>query len=406
MDTVFAPRVRCYLKNLLEHTMQNLTTPHPIRLVSASHGGPKDGTKQLCDRFKISLPYAGQTVTWEVIFQAHKPELPPDFIFDDTSFLPNIEEVPSLCEWDSEDDHALTNVIQELLEQYRKHQVSMLDDSPRLQFEYSSLVHQSDIAESNIQVHLNKKNPGSPVRFWITLPIDFSKLPPLFAKDAFSHQARRVVHDPFKTQLVQLGESASLSDGKCSFPKKENLSEDMAILQVTFQSPEGSRILPQLFLSPRVEALGGSLAVKLPSFNKDSCLMDYVPQVKELLEKKVEQVSTSFAKRKEYVAAFLNLFGRNLLEFDAEGFASLSFLFEHDDFFFILIIAIPRTFPQDKPSLTFQSAYHTSCGWPYSITCTDYPYSPRWEASEMADRARTFVMDYVPSFQTSSVKNR
>ncbi|XP_037575032.1 BRISC and BRCA1-A complex member 2 [Dermacentor silvarum] len=368
MDTVFAPRVRCYLKNLLEHTMQNLTTPHPIRLVSASHGGPKDGTKQLCDRFKISLPYAGQTVTWEVIFQAHKPDLPPDFIFDDTSFLPNIEEVPSLCDWDSEDDEALTNVIQELLEQYRKHQVSMLDDSPRLQFEYSSLVHQSDIAESNIQVHLNKKNPGSPVRFWITLPIDFSKLPPVFAK--------------------------------------ENLSEDMAILQVTFQSPEGSRILPQLFLSPRVEALGGSLAVKLPAFNKDSCLMDYVPQVKELLEKKVEQVSTSFAKRKEYVAAFLNLFGRNLLEFDTEGFASLSFLFEHDDFFFILIIAIPRTFPQDKPSLTFQSAYHTSCGWPYSITCTDYPYSPRWEASEMADRARTFVMEYVPSFQTSSVKNR
>nr|XP_037274257.1 LOW QUALITY PROTEIN: BRISC and BRCA1-A complex member 2-like [Rhipicephalus microplus] len=370
MDTVFAPRVRCYLKNLLEHSMQNLTTPHPIRLVSASHGGPKDETKQLCDRFKISLPYAGQTVTWEVIFQAHKPELPPDFIFDDTSFVPNIEEVPSLCEWDSEDDQALTNVIQELLEQYRKHQASMLDDSPRLQFEYSSLVHQSDIPESNIQVHLNKKNPGSPVRFWIRLPIDFSKLPPVFAK--------------------------------------ENLSEDMAVLQVTFQSPEGSRILPQLFLSPRVEALGGSLAVKLPSFNKDSCLMDYVPQVKELLEKKVEQVSTSFAKRKEYVAAFLNLFGRNLLEFDAEGFASLSFLFEHDDFFFILIIAIPRTFPQDKPSLTFQSAYHTSCGWPYSITCTDYPYSPRWEASEMAgpSKVQTFVMDYVPSFQTSSLKNR
>ncbi|KAH8028285.1 hypothetical protein HPB51_014941 [Rhipicephalus microplus] len=275
MDTVFAPRVRCYLKNLLEHSMQNLTTPHPIRLVSASHGGPKDETKQLCDRFKISLPYAGQTVTWEVIFQAHKPELPPDFIFDDTSFVPNIEEVPSLCEWDSEDDQALTNVIQELLEQYRKHQASMLDDSPRLQFEYSSLVHQSDIPESNIQVHLNKK---------------------------------------------------------------------------------------------------------------------------------VEQVSTSFAKRKEYVAAFLNLFGRNLLEFDAEGFASLSFLFEHDDFFFILIIAIPRTFPQDKPSLTFQSAYHTSCGWPYSITCTDYPYSPRWEASEMAGPSKVQLPWQLLSFSDTPLR--
>lgn len=368
MEAIFAPRVRCYLKNLLDHSLQHMTTPYHARVVTANHGGPKDGTEQLCDRFKVSLPYGGQTVTWEVIFNAHRPEFPPDFIFDDASFQPDIEELPSLCDWDYEDDSALTKVIQELLEQYRKHQVSMLDGSPRLQFEYSSLVHQSDIPESNIQVHANWKNPGSPVRFWITLPIDFTGLPPVFAR--------------------------------------ENLSQDTAVLQVTFQSPDGSRILPQLFLSPRVEGVSGAMVVKLPPFNKDSCLMDYVPQVKELLEKKVEQVTTSFQRRKEYVAAFLTLFGGNLLEYDAEGFASLSFLFEHDNFFFILSIAIPRSFPLDKPSLTFQSAYHTSCGWPYSITCTDYPYSPRWEAAEMADRARSFVMEYVPSFRTSSVKNR
>ncbi|KAH9376082.1 hypothetical protein HPB48_012285 [Haemaphysalis longicornis] len=302
--------------------------------------------------------------TGEVIFNAHRPELPPDFIFDDSSFQPDIEELPSLCEWNHEDDSALTNVIQELLEQYRKHQVSMLDSSPRLQFEYSSLVHQSDIAESNIQVHANWKNPGSPVRHRV----------------AFS-------------------------------PLQENLSQDTAILQVTFQNPDGTRILPQLFLVAKCRVLGVSsvMALKLPPFNKDSCLMDYVPQVKELLEKKVGTlpVSASFQRRKEYVAAFLALFAWKRARVRCRGILrACLFFFEHENFFFILSIAIPRSFPLDKPSLTFQSAYHTSCGWPYSITCTDYPYSPRWEATEMADRARSFVMEYVPSFRSSSVKNR
>uniref|UniRef100_A0A131XUG7 BRISC and BRCA1-A complex member 2 n=1 Tax=Ixodes ricinus TaxID=34613 RepID=A0A131XUG7_IXORI len=369
MYSSFAPHVRNYLQALLEYAVQNLKTTHAVRVISAGEGGPRDGTRQFCDRFKLLLPYAGQSVTWEVIFQAHRPEFPPDFIFDDMSFLPKIENIPGLWDWDADDDGALVKVVFELLDEYRKHQASLLDDFPRLQFEYSSLVHQSDIPETNIQVHLNRKNPGSAVRFWITLPVDFSRLPPVFTK--------------------------------------ENLSEDTAILQVTFQTPEGSRILPQLFLSPRVEeGLGGTMSLKIPAFSKDGCLMDYVPLVKQLLENKVEQVSTSFAKRKEYISAFLSLFGRSLIEFDSEGFGSISFLFEHDDFFFILNISIPRSFPHDKPSLTFQSAYHASGGWPYTITCTDYPYSPRWDPSEMADRARVFVMEYVPNFQSSSVKNR
>ncbi|XP_064484121.1 BRISC and BRCA1-A complex member 2-like [Ornithodoros turicata] len=369
MDQSYAPHVRVFLQNLLDHSIENIRTTHPIRLISADHGGPRDGSKQLLDRFKISVPYGGQTLMWEVIFQAHRADWPPDFIFDDVLFLPDIAEIPSLLNWNHSDEKALIPVLNELLDLYRKFQVTTLESYPRAQFEYTSLVLQTDITESAVEVYINKKNANGPIRFWIRLPIDFSKLPPVFAK--------------------------------------ENLSEDSAILQVTFQTPDGNRVIPQLFLSPRVqEGIGGTLSMRIPALNKDCCLMDYVPVVKQLIENKVEQVSSSFAKRKEYISALLGLFGGSLIEFDAENFTSISFLFEHKDFFFLLSISLPRFFPQDKPSLTFQSIYHTSMGWPYSITCTDYPYSPRWTPQEMANRARTFIVDYVQTFQRSSLKNR
>ncbi|CAN8008657.1 unnamed protein product, partial [Ixodes pacificus] len=94
MYSSFAPHVRNYLQALLEYAVQNLKTTHAVRVISAGEGGPRDGTRQFCDRFKLLLPYAGQSVTWEVIFQAHRPEFPPDFIFDDMSFLPKIEDIP------------------------------------------------------------------------------------------------------------------------------------------------------------------------------------------------------------------------------------------------------------------------------------------------------------------------
>ncbi|EEC19399.1 protein BRE, putative [Ixodes scapularis] len=371
MYSSFAPHVRNYLQALLEYAVQNLKTTHAVRVISAGEGGPRDGTRQFCDRFKLLLPYAGQSVTWEVIFQAHRPEFPPDFIFDDMSFLPKIEDIPGLWDWDADDDGALVKVVFEMLDEYRKHQASLLDDFPRLQFEYSSLVHQSDIPETNIQVHLNRKNPGSAVRFWITLPVDFSRLPPVFTK--------------------------------------ENLSEDTAILQVTFQTPEGSRILPQLFLSPRVEeGLGGTMSLKIPAFSKDGCLMDYVPLIYLLSFFSMSNYNLLIVAILLLCSTFSHFHSLQKAVKKDLALPSLAAVSGARDLALPLLVAvsIPRSFPHDKPSLTFQSAYHASGGWPYTITCTDYPYSPRWDPGEMADRARIFVTEYVPNFQSSSVKNR
>lgn len=66
---------------------------------------------------------------WEVIFDPSTPWFAPDFRFDDECFLSNIDEeylenkVPSLAKWNENDPKSLSNVIAELIELYKIHQV-------------------------------------------------------------------------------------------------------------------------------------------------------------------------------------------------------------------------------------------------------------------------------------------
>jgi len=102
-----------------------------LKIDNVQSGRPTIETSNCGDRFKLIIPYAGQSVTWEVVFNSVLPHFPPDFHFDDDTFLsdPEIElieeTVPSLANWDCQDSKSLLNVICELLALYRKYQVSI-----------------------------------------------------------------------------------------------------------------------------------------------------------------------------------------------------------------------------------------------------------------------------------------
>lgn len=94
-----------------------------------------DSVSSSCDRskndcFKLSIPYAGEHLVWNVLFNSQCPEMGPDFIFNDQNFLmdPDIDIlstwVPSLVKWNPNDTDALLNVLIELLLYYKEHQVS------------------------------------------------------------------------------------------------------------------------------------------------------------------------------------------------------------------------------------------------------------------------------------------
>ncbi|XP_014779468.1 BRISC and BRCA1-A complex member 2 [Octopus bimaculoides] len=254
------------------------------------------------DRFKVALPYAGCFVTWEVLFDCNHPDDPPDFIFDadQKGFAPELETIESLINWDHYKASSLLIVLQELLGKYRLYQQQLVESNYRLKFEYESLLEHTDVKPEEVEMHISRTENQAvgPVHFLIKMSVDFSRIPSYLTKD-----------DP---------------------------GEDNAVLLLMFPYPGAPTVNPQLHLSPRVEnALGGSANLRIPPFPNGGVLIDYVPKVNQLLKNKVEQVVQSYEKRKEYIASFLSHFARSLIEYDAEGFSRISFLFEWNDFFFI-----------------------------------------------------------------------
>ena len=253
--------------------------------------------------------------------------------------------------------------------------MSLLTDYSRLHFEYSSLVCQTSVCEEDVEVLIGSRNTnvksrlmGAAVNFLIRLKIDFSDLPPVQAE--------------------------------------EDTGDTVALLLVTFYPPEGSRITPQLYLSPRVEkALGGSSSFHLPPFPAGNCLMDYVPVVVELLRERVKAMAVTFEKKKEFLASFIHKLGKALLEYDSSSFSQASFLLECRDFYFVLHITLPMHFPKERPNYVLQSVYHSSFGKPYKSALEEYPYSPRWEPSEMVERACAFITSHIETFQRNSVQS-
>jgi len=337
------------------------------------------------DRFKVAIPYGGNTLTWEIIFNFYNPREPPDFVFgpEDSKFFPELANLKSLVNWEPRDPFSLTQVIKELLDEYKSYHTSLISTSSRLLFEYTSLSEQN-YSKDDVEVYAQqaKADAGNvkqhlklgSVNFLVRLPLDFSKIPAYIVKP--------------------LGAT------------KENPGEDTAILQITFPSPDSPRITPQLFLSPRLEnALGGNSGLRIPNYTTGGAIIDYIPLAAELLQAKVEHIIETYQKRRDYLGAFMSLFGSNLLEYDSVGFFKISCLMEWHNFFFVITVELGLNFPSEIPAFTLQSVYHqNSDGLPFSQVDKNYPYSPRWSAFEMVERARTRILETIKEFQQDSIR--
>ena len=155
---------------------------------------------------------------------------------------------------------------------------------------------------------------------------------------------------------------------------------------------------PKLYLSPRIEqALGGSSALHIPLFQEEAVSLVMFPECAcHLLTNKARCVIQGYHRR-EHSAAFLSHLGTGVVEYDAEGFTKLTLWLMCKDFCFLVHIDLPRFFPRDQPTLTFQSVYRfTSSGQLYSQAQKNYPYSPQWDGNEMAKRSKAYFRTFVP----------
>ncbi|KAK2575710.1 hypothetical protein KPH14_012099 [Odynerus spinipes] len=284
--------------------------------------------KKKGDCFKLSIPYAGENLLWNVLFDSEYPELGPDFIFGDETFLmdPDIESlsthVPSLANWDYKNDNALLKVIIELLSYYKEHQVQLLKrQAERLNLEYSMLIHDMQISPKDIEVILLPVGT-KPIeaRFSIRLDIDFSQLPP--------------------TRTNQSQNNA-------------------AMLLVTFRGQDWNCVIPNLYLSKSLEeTFSEAASLHIPPILPNSYLTAYIPKVKKLITDKINTIIQCYESRKNFVSALLLLQRDCIIEYDAVEFYDLTLLLEHRDFYFLVHFHLPQTFPKDKPIIKLQSVYH------------------------------------------------
>ncbi|XP_014604907.1 PREDICTED: BRCA1-A complex subunit BRE-like isoform X1 [Polistes canadensis] len=330
------------------------------------------------DSFKLSIPYASHNLVWNVLFDSQYPELGPDFIFSDETFLtdPDIDtlsiSIPSLAQWDCKNSNALLQVIIELLSFYKKHQIQLLKKHDRLNLEYCMLL--ETISPDDIEVTLLPMSI-KPIEacFSIRLDIDFSQL-----------------------------------------PTRANQSEnDAAKLVVTFCGPDWNCIVPNLYLSKNLEeTFSGAFSLHIPQFLPNTYLTAYIPKIKELIMDKINTINQYYESRKQFVSTLLLLQRDSIIEYDAIAFQDITILLEHRDFYFLVYFHLPLMFPKEKPVITLQSVYHmTAHGNLYSEQLDNFNWSTitniqRWNSRQVISKILSHIIEKeVPKFQEKSTKN-
>jgi len=366
----FDSRIRPYIECLLLEKNKIILTDENFKIINPFSGLISDNSGNVkYDRFKLKIPYAQQTLIWEIIFDVTNAKEPPDFIFDsyDEDFYPPLEKIHSLVCWNWERRDSLVAIIKELLDFYKEYQLQRIEQNTVMQRHFTSFL---KFHPESLQVKVNKIERGlGVIDVLCKVDLDFSNLPP--------------------------------------YPSEQiNPGPDAAVLHVHFPRPNSTNIKSELFLSPAVEkALGGQNTMRIPTFHNSLLLGDYFENIKQMLKKQIDIVTESLKKRKDYIAALHVQFGGSVQEYDSKNYSKIIFLFEWNDFFFSFTIDIPSNFPLMSPCYTIRSVYHHHNGQPYVEKHNEIPWSPRWSSLESAKRASDFILDHIKEFQRTSVNN-
>lgn len=135
------------------------------------------------NNFVLEIPFAGRHLQWEIIFNNEDYQYPPDFDFTNDSFMsdPDVDIItnciPSLAKWDLTDNHALINVVKELLFLYRKFQVGILKSENKFAYicsEFDALMELHSNVDNKIEVHIDYDS----VNILTEINISLNCLPP------------------------------------------------------------------------------------------------------------------------------------------------------------------------------------------------------------------------------------
>ncbi|CAM8936645.1 unnamed protein product [Rhodiola kirilowii] len=364
---VLPPLIAAQLNHLLVHS------PFPVKVEKLWSGSKK---RNLLDRFTILVPFCLEHLKWDVMYDVNAPMVAPDVIFgsDDDSFCPFLMEpdargnnklvMSSLVDWNYRESFRLLNLVLELREQYAAYQrkrVGEVEDE-RIKFEISTISHRE-----GIEMMVTGAEKPEEVKFAVPLlAININEMVP---------------GCPWRLQQkIQL---------QVVFPVRN--------FAYTPNPPA-----PRLKLVPSADlrALLSVEDVKLPPWSSGMCMTEYLPALEDTLEKQVVESISAIDVRRRFIEALAVVFGRPL-EADTIFCRRSSFMATSGVFAFLVHISLSTQFPRQQPSIMLQSAQHfNSQGWPIKSTpLPDYPWSPRWELSQMADRIFEYLVEECLNFK-------
>ncbi|KAL6215755.1 hypothetical protein ACLB2K_015183 [Fragaria x ananassa] len=320
------------------------------------------------DRFTLVISYCLDFIKWDVIFDAEYPMSAPDFIFgpQDESFQQFLvlhgEDPKSplnrLGDWDSQDPTQLMLLVQELRDQYMAYQKKLVGEvqDDRVKFEISTIAFREGIE--------------------MQLSSGFDK--PEEVK--------------FAVPLVDTNINKMVPGCPWIYPQKIYLQVIYPVEKKYVSTPSAPRL--KLVATPDLKTLFSIDDIKLPTWLAGMCMAEYLPPLEETLEKQVLEAISLIDVRRRFIEALAVQFGRPV-EADPIFCRKATFISASGVFTFMVHLTITTQFPKQPPAIMLQSCQHFNAqGVPLkSVSLTDYPFSPRWEASLMAERIWDFLAD-------------
>ncbi|KAK9165181.1 hypothetical protein Scep_000372 [Stephania cephalantha] len=365
-DGTLPPLIAAQLNHLLSHSSLSLK-------VDQIWSGCKNA--QFSDRFTLLVPFCLDYVKWDVVYNAQCPWAAPDVIFaaEDEGFYPFFvagegqangqREKSSLEDWNCKDPARLMLLVHELRDLYKSYQmkrVGELEDE-RLKFEISTV-----LSREGIEVCLISGSERlEEVKF--SVPLLDMNLNKLVHGCPWRHQ-----------QMIYL---------QVVFP-----------ISRKYTSSSPPRI--KLVSSSELKALLSVEDVKLPTWLDGMCMAEYLPAVEDVLKAQIVEAIAAIGARRRFIEALASQFGRPL-EADSVFCRKATVLAASGVFTFLVHISLSTQFPKQQPVLVLQSSQHfNSQGTPVmSPPLMDYPWSPRWEASQMVERIYEFLAEECLSFK-------
>lgn len=312
------------------------------------------------DRFTLLIPFCLDIIKWDIIYNVESPLSAPDVIFgaEDDKFLPfilssdpNKSPMNNFNNWNCRDPSKLLSFILQLRELYSAYQwkrVGDVDDE-RVKFEISTLLSKEGI-EMSFSSGVEK-----PEEVKIAIPL--------------------------------LDTSINSMITACPWRQQQKI-----YLQVVYpigrkyqSAPSAPRL--KLVSTPELRSLFSVEDVKLPKWLDGMCMAEYLPALEETVQMQVLEAVSLIGVRKHFIEILPIVFGRPL-EADPIFCRKATFLVANGVFTFLVHFLIPIQFPKQQPTLILQSSQHFNTqGVPVrSPAMSEYPWSPRWEPSEMASR--------------------